>query len=103
VPTPAPEQVQLNTRSAGVGVAVGIGATVASTGAIAVVTGAGSCAGAAGGGTGAIRGFPVCAQSKAPPRGQISATAKIAAIKPIAIPFTVRIVFPLIGTNRSIR
>jgi hypothetical protein len=100
---PRPEQLQLNARSAGVGVAVGSGATVARTGAIAVVTGAGSCGGAAGGGTGAISGFPVCAHSEATPWGHARAIMKVAAIKTIAIPFTDRIVFAVTGMNRFVR
>jgi hypothetical protein len=99
-----PKQLQLNARNEGVGVAIANVGTGARIGAIAVVTGAGNCEGAAGGGTGAINGFvAVCAHNDASERGHPSAAVKIAASSMIAIPFTARNVFRLIGTEVFIR
>ena len=79
--------------------------TAINTGAIAVVTGAGNCAGPAGGGTGKSSGFDeaVCAHSGFVVGGHPSVNAKIAAIKPIAVLFSARIVFSFILTDRFIR
>lgn len=59
----------MNERADGVGVANASVGTGARIGAIAVVTGAGNWAGAAGGGTGAISGLVVCAQRAEIERG----------------------------------
>lgn len=92
VPFPGPKQLHANDRAETVGDAAGGDGTATSDGTPSLGTGAGSCAGALGGATGASNGFGAgnCAHTLTRLGGQHSVMMKLAAITTAAMNFSMR-------------